>query len=779
MLHWGIGQRGSTRTSVGQAAGRMVAPPDPHAREGRRPAGTPTLLVQTSDGPGAILLDEGSADPPPMDDQLRVALNNLRPGDWDAFEDFAGSFLLSDFPTLRPIAGTNDKGRDGVLFAPDPQHPSAVVLQYSLVEDWRSKILNTLTRLNEKDIPCAVLVYATSRHIGPDSDALEKELRERGIHLSMRDREWWVIRAGRDEITRHATEQIKALVLGRMLDTPSSAVDHDLSRGEVETGLFYLEMHLRDADRDRSLTRVAFEAFALASLRHTDADTRKARDDILDEVASEFPSNQRQRVDQLTLAALTRLKANRRVTVSVSDATYALHHNERQRLLNLAAQRTLDAEALDRDLADHLGQAAEALDYPEDTLKKSLIVGVLRRVFETIAVEFGNAFAEAVTHNSVDLPRAEVYDIVERLLINDARTLSMLEMKQLDTFNLLAEAATQTLLSPAPAVARYLQDLSELYTLRAFLREAPDVQKVVDKLFSRGQLVLDTTVVLPVFVETLLPEGQQNYTNLLKGAKSAGMSLFCTAGVFNEAARHLQNSLLCHRLGSSWRGPTPMVLDRWRSLRPQDDIRTFVEGFLGEEPERDVEDFLVQTLGVERQDLSPDVERTFDLATRSRITELWRARKRAATQELDLLLRHDVEMYLGVLALRKGQPTSVLGHEAWWVTLETNALALRGLAQKEGIDLRSDPVMHPNFLSHLLAIGPTRRKLTNDERHRLPFLLTEQTSPWAIPELADVASEIRQEYGGRPEYFLRRKLRERLNALKAGRGPLTEGEVAF
>jgi hypothetical protein len=714
-----------------------------------------------------------------MDDQLRVALNNLRPSDWDTFEDFAGSFLLSDFQSLRPIAGTNDKGRDGVLFAPDPQHASEVVLQYSLVEDWRSKILATIARLEQKSIPCSVLVYATSRHVGPESDALENQLREKGIVLSMRDREWWVIRAGRDEITRHATEQMKSLVLGRILDAPATLADGDLSRDEVETGLFYLEMHLRDADRDRSLTRVAFEAFALASLRHTDADTRKPVQEILDEVAVEFPSEQRERVAQLTQAALRRLKDNRRVTVSVADATYALHYNERQRLLSLAAQRAIDAEALDRDLSDHLGQADEALDYPESGINKPLLVAVLRRVFEAIAVEFGNGFAEAVTRDSVDLPRTEVYDIVERLLINDARTLSMLEMKQLDTFNLLAEAATQTLLSPAPAVALYLQNLSELYTLRAFLREAPDVQRVVDKLFSRGQLVLDTTVVLPVFVETLLPDAQQSYTNLLRGAKSAGMSLLCTAGVFNEAARHLQNSLLCHRLGSKWKGPTPMVLDRWRSLRPQDDIRAFVDGFLGDEPERDVEDFLVQTLGIERHDFTADVEHNFDLDTRSRITELWRARKRGAPQDLDLLLRHDVEMYLGVLSARKAQPTSVIGHEAWWVTLETNALALRGLARQEGIDLRSDPVMHPNFLSHLLAIGPTRRKLTSDERHRLPFLLTEQASPWAVPELAEVASEIRGEYAGRPEYFLRRKLRERINALKAGRGALTEGEVSF
>ncbi len=386
-----------------------------------------------------------------------------------------------------------------------------------------------------------------------------------------------------------------------------------------------------------------------------------------------------------------------------------------------------------------------------------------------------------MTHNSVDVPRVEVYDLVERILINDQKTISSLEMKQVDTFNLVTETVTQTLLSPADGVARYLHDLSEAYTLRAFLRETPDVQKVVDKLFGRGQLVLDASVLLPIFVETLLPEEQQSYTNLLRGANSAGMSLYCTQGCCNEIAAHLRNSRLAAEKGARWNGPLPMVLERWRALHLDHDFGAFIGDFLGEDPEADVEDFLTHGLGIERRDLQADMDREFDMHVRSRVTELWRERKRilAHSDAEDLLLAHDVEMYLGVLALRRGQPASIFGHEAWWVTLETSSSALRSKAREEGIDLPSDPVMHPNFLSHLLALGPARKKLTKDERGALPFLVSDSSSPWSIPGLASVAEEIRQEFVGRPEYFLRRKLRERINVVKQGRGPTTEGEVTF
>ncbi len=87
--------------------------------------------------------------------------------------------------------------------------------------------------------------------------------------------------------------------------------------------------------------------------------------------------------------------------------------------------------------------------------------------------------------------------------------------------------------------------------------------------------------------------------------------------------------------------------------------------------------------------------------------------------------------------------------------------------------------MHPNFLSHLLALGPSRRRLSREQRGSLPFLLATQASPWGVPDISELADEIRKEYSGRPEYFLRRKLRERMNRLKTGRDPLTEGEVVY
>jgi hypothetical protein len=716
-----------------------------------------------------------------MDDQLRVSLDNVRSSEWDLFEDFANAFLISDFPSLRPIGGTNDKGRDAVLFEPDPQATSRVVLQYSLSADWRSKIRQTVKRLDEKNIPCSILVYATNREIGPDSDDLETELRAKGIALSIRDRDWWVARSGRDASTRHASEALKARVLGRIVAGPPGTVDDDgsMTRSEVETGLFFLELHVRDADRKRSLTRQTIEWLVLSALAETDPDHRRTADQVVASVARQMPGQDKNRIEGLVRTALRRLKNARRVTVSGAEDSYALHFSERQRIAELASERAAEAELLEQELHTHIGEAAEALEYPEEKLNKSLLAKTLIRVLQQIANDFGNSFAAAVTRDSIDVPRFSLYDTVETLLINDSRTLSLLEIKQVDTFNLLTEAAARALLSPAPRVATYLHDLSEAYTLRAFLRETPDVEDVVSKLFSRGQLVLDTTVLLPVFVEMLLPEDHRIFTNLLLTARSAGMKLICTEGVINEIVTHLQNSRLASQLGGRWQGPLPMVFDRWRSSGGQGSFQAFVDDFIGVEPEADIEQFLADQLGIDVRSLETEVEQ-FDDVVVARVTEIWRPRKRTAPHiDLDILLRHDVEMYLGVLGMRRDERTTVYGHEAWWVTLDTSSSRIRALAADEGIRLASDPVMHPNFLSRLLAVGPSRRQITAQERGALPLLVDAQASPWSIPALGEIASEIRKEYDGRPEYFLRRKLRERMNQIKTGREAPEEGEAIF
>ena len=115
--------------------------------------------------------------------RLELALEKLLPANWERFERFASEFLASEFPDLRTVASpSGDEGRDAELFS--PLGDTTQVLQYSVAEDWRTKIRKTATRISETIPSAQLLIYATNQQIGAEADDLKKELRQKyRLHL--------------------------------------------------------------------------------------------------------------------------------------------------------------------------------------------------------------------------------------------------------------------------------------------------------------------------------------------------------------------------------------------------------------------------------------------------------------------------------------------------------------------------------------------------------------------------------------------------------------------
>src|SRR5205823_649046 len=65
------------------------------------------------------------------------------------------------------------------------------------------------------------------------------------------------------------------------------------------------------------------------------------------------------------------------------------------------------------------------------------------------------------------------------------------------------ECVDSILRRPGAILDDYLVQLSNAYTLLAFLRQTPDVQRALDHMVEGGRIVLDATVVLPMLGETL------------------------------------------------------------------------------------------------------------------------------------------------------------------------------------------------------------------------------------------------------------------------------------
>ena len=138
---------------------------------------------------------------------------------------------------------SGDSGRDGTFFAPEGDE---IAFQYSISQDWRQKIRRTVERLN-KQFPGSVrvLVYVSNCRIGADADEFKQELqREHGVHLDVRDENWFI-----ERVNSNAERQEAAEELARVIVDPFLAGEGVIARKaqaltglEARTGLLYLEV---------------------------------------------------------------------------------------------------------------------------------------------------------------------------------------------------------------------------------------------------------------------------------------------------------------------------------------------------------------------------------------------------------------------------------------------------------------------------------------------------------------------------------------------------------
>jgi hypothetical protein len=704
--------------------------------------------------------------------RLQFALRHLQATDWAAFEQLAGAFLSEDFPELRTVAGIGDEGRDAVLSTRD--HPN-IVVQYSIAEDWERKIKSTLKRLSDAGHDCSTLIYVTSREIGSSADRLKAELLTEGVTLDVRDRSYFVERVHHSDARRKAAQDFADRIVNPLLPTEDLVRHSSVGDPDLRAGLLYLELQLRDTDQGRNISRLSYDSLVLAALRETEPDDRRTRDEIIGFVRRVQTGRDSLEVTDGVNGALMRLRNKRRINVTGKDDSFNLQATERQRRDEQALELVREREVARQQLVEQARSSAHELQIPLSDKKLDIFVDAVETLFEQILERQGNLFAEAVRTQTGTSLHQNFVAAAQDLVTSSQGLVGSFRVGREPLIELLAEVSSSAFLLGG-SVQSQLRELADAYTLLAFMREAPDVQRAVSEFFSRGRLVLDTTALLPCFFETLSPENEQRYTNLLRGAQGAGIQLFVTEGVCNEINSHLNRAIACARRSHSWEGEIPLIYAEWLRLTGGGDFSAFVKRFRGDGGEDDIQLFLEQGLGIEMINLESVMD-SVDMTMRAEVTELWRPRKKvqrgSGEMERDILLRHDVEMYFGVLGLRRGERRNMYGYEAWWVTEDRNGLNMFDLARKANLKLPSNPCLSPSFLANMLSIGPPRSTIDTSLRRQLPVALTLRRQGFGEAGLYSWADEIRAEFAHEPEWRIRQRIRQRMNELKTTRAELS------
>lgn len=712
-------------------------------------------------------------------ERFTLALRELAPAQWEVFEGLASDFLASEFPDLRTMASSSgDKGRDAQLWA--TKAVPLVVLQYSVRTDWDRKIMETAERLGETFPDARVLIYATNQAIGAKADDLRSVLTEKhSLFLDVRDRAWFVERQYSSPTTEAAAEHLCEIVVDPLLRAAKVVEGQasSLTSDEARAAVVYLNLQLEDDSTEKGLTKLSFDALVRAVLRDTSPENLMPREEVQGRVAALVPSRAGTSGDvkRLVDSALDRL-AKKYIRHHQKDDSFCLTYTERDRL----QQRLLELEERDSRLSDSIVRAVE------DTARIANIPSanvaslgrLIRQVVEEVLLDRGEAFVQSLESGQLDLVDTDrLRDIIVQSVAASADDSALSS----EDIALAVLGAESLLLAPPTEVVHYLQDLSITYTLFAFLRETPDIQRAVVKIFSGGQVWLDTTVVLPLFVEELLEPSDRQYTNLLRAAKEAGLSLRITEGVLEEVDGHLNRSRACSSTTEAWQGRIPFVFSLYTMAgRPRNQFGSWLESFRGSKhPEDDIANYLAEEHGIRVASLA-DVAATADEELSAHVREYWREtqqRRRGRSGYdpglLDRLADHDVENYVGVIQKRREERAGPLGYQTWWLTLDRAAFGLAAeLRNRMTSRVPDSPLLSPDFLLHYLSVGPIRRMVSQQTHELLPVIIPLHFEDFMDPVLLEKADEIRAHVTDKPERVVRRQVRDALEALKLQRGPL-------
>ncbi len=712
-------------------------------------------------------------------ERLELALEKLASAQWERFETFASEFLITEMPDLRTVASpSGDSGRDAELFSPDGD--SSQILQYSIVKDWRAKIRATAKRVSETLSSAQMLIYVTNQRIGADVDELRSEIRlTYSLHLDIRDRTYFLDRFRKSPQTEAASEELAHDIVDPYLSargiTPRQA--SVLDRDELRAAHLYLALQLRDEVQEKGLTKLSFEALVRSVLINTDSEHRMTRDEVKHRVRQLLPADAPDRVDQLTESALTRL-TKRSVRHWVKPDEFCLTFEEAQRLSEFITTRELAEVAILDELRDAIERYRSTVgSLPQDTTP---IAARIRRILERCLYQRAESFATAVLRGGTSTFPT---DHLQSTIIDDLRVNTPSKGDPDGDQQWLLDLVRGILGNPGDATRLYIRDLADSYTLLAFLRQTPDVQSAVQKMFSHGEIWLDTSAILPLLAEETLEDKQRRFQQMYQFASQAGIKFFVTSGVVEELERHINRAVHCSHITNQWEGRIPFILEVFlQSGRALSEFQSWTEAFRGPlRPIEDMFDYLEERFEIQRRDLEERAAQAPE-EFRHAVQEIWyeihsRRRERAGNVIDPIILtrlsRHDAENYVGVIQQRHQEKPSAFGYSAWWLTLDRKAFSIGDTVRQEfGIQAPDSPVLSLDFLAQYLTIGPGRARLPKDSLQCLHVFFEPRLLSFLTKDLIEEATRIRAEMKDKPEWVIRRRIRDHLDEARRRLGPL-------
>lgn len=720
--------------------------------------------------------------------RLNFALKETKSSDWARFEQFASAFLSSEYPAIRTMAHpSGDEGRDAELFSPEGE--TTVMLQYSVAMAWDQKIKGTAKKIKKNFPHVTDLIYVTNQEIGAKGDEVKKTLRkDYKLRLDIFDKNYFLDRYEGDDHRETVAASFARDIADPILekDQVLERKPQKLNHNESRAALVFLEMQWEDDSREKGLTKLAFDGLVKMALRNTSSNELMPREEIHKSIIETLANQEQKTVIDETNKSLNRLtkKIINHHTINGADS-FCLKYEEYERLREKLAENAIQDQKLKEEIKKILRAIIPASMISSEDVEL-VLCDICMLSIEKFLLNRGESFVHAINNGQMDKIGFEGLVEITKVVLNDydktLRTDALL--------NLLAAAVERVLSSPSDSINHHIKGLADSYTMLAFLRETPDVQAAVKKIFSEGEIWLDTSAILPLFAEELLDEEDWQFKKLIKAAHSAGLKLKVTSGVIEEVERHMNRSIACSlNIGTNnWNGSYPYLFSFYiASGAAPSAFNSWVSKFRGTaRPEDDVADYINEFFQITMDDISEEVE-SVDAAYRIAVKEEWirihEGRRTNSNSDNMLALRlaeHDTENFVGVISRRRQKSDIAFGYTSWWLTLDQMAFSISSKVNSNyGGRPQPSPVMSADFLSNYLSFGPTRNRVSKDSNAGLPIALDPALVSYISPELVQIADSVRASSAGLDEHIIRRRVRDALDSARRRIGKITQNGLSL
>lgn len=666
-------------------------------------------------------------------DLLGVALERINGQD---FEDFAQEFFAGiEGRQFVPLGGVHDGGVDAIIQEISSQTTKAnLYFQFSVQENYRSKIRDTVARINTTKRNPSAIIYCTNQ-IVPELDNLQVELTAKyGTPIFIRDRKYIVAHANTNDITTAACRRYLSPYL-EFLRNLGSSPRLTISKATVnDPSVFvFLRQELESRLGHINLQQAVTDTLILWALNNTDPDKDlfMNRDEIRTKILSDVPWA-KQFLDAVfshRLEGLASLpKGERQIRWYRKEDKFCLPYATRK----LVAEENEADEKLRVTMIEELTTLSGKILVSEVFAPKHLAELSLRcveRLFEKEGLQFSYFLQN---RQNVEIP-CTVDDCIEEIVKEANLTseeISLVGLKIREVIRSIFYNSTET-------QRRYLGELSRTYVLLFSLRAEPRILEYFASMTEHFRLFIGTDVLIRALTERYLKKEDQQARNALQLSADAGAKLLLTQPVLEEIYTHIRAS--CFEFVNNFVEIEPYIT---REIAAESDkvlIRTYFyakeagrvvgwksfvnqfvdyEAIMANRGMDELKGYLLNQFNMEYLDIG-------ELSDCVNIDEVNRLAERLKEfKKKDELAYNDALMVCAIYGQRKKfKETNVqseYGRSTWWLTKEVRISNYTWeIVRSHGARY----LMRPEFLLQFFSLAPSKADIMKTYRSIFPTII--------------------------------------------------------